>query len=61
MPVSFDFCECFAVRDPYLNTGIYADKVSFGKPLSNLRMGAGCQEIRGLELPDLLKGRGAGN
>lgn len=61
MSVSFDFCKSFVVRDPYLNTGVYADEVSFGKPLSNLRMGAGCQEIRGLELPDLLKGRGAVN
>lgn len=56
----FDFFECFAVRDPYLNTGVYVDEVIFGKPLNNLRMGAGRQEMRGLELPDLLEGRGAG-
>lgn len=56
--VSSYFCDCFAVRDPYLNTGVYVDEVSFGKPLGNLRMRAGCQEIRRLELPDLLEGKG---
>lgn len=58
MSVSFYFYECFAIRDPYLNTGVYVDEVSFRKPLGNLRMWAGCQEIRRLELPDLLEGRG---